>query len=245
MTVSSGREKKPSAFRDPATVTRTRSNDDLVVESWHLNASPWTTAVRGNQIESRTLVTNQAIVDAVLSRSPSTVLDIGCGEGWLVRALSSRGIDAVGIDVVPELIEHAKQAGGGTFRVSSYEELIAAEAETRVDVAVANFSLIGKEPVERLVRGIPALLAPGGAFIVQTLHPITSCGDLPYEDGWRPGSWEGFGKEFSDPAPWYFRTLESWKRLLNEGGLRLIETREPSNPKTGKPASVIFVASAS
>jgi len=75
--------------------------------------------VRGNQIESRALVTNQAIVDAVLSRSPSTVLDIGCGEGWLVRALSSHGIDAVGVDVVPELIEHAKQAGGGTFRVSS------------------------------------------------------------------------------------------------------------------------------
>lgn len=223
-------------------VTSSPSNDDRVVESWHTNAVPWTAAVRGNQIESRSLATNQAIVDAVLSRTPSTALDIGCGEGWLVRALSSHGIDTIGIDVVPALIEQAKEAGGGTFRVSSYEQLVAAAPEVRVDVAIANFSLIGREPVERLVRGIPALLAPGGAFIVQTLHPVASCGELPYEDGWRPGSWAGFSEEFTDPAPWYFRTLESWTRLMNEGGLRVIETREPVNPKTGKPASVLFIA---
>jgi 2-polyprenyl-3-methyl-5-hydroxy-6-metoxy-1,4-benzoquinol methylase len=232
------------ATRSFQIVPSPQSNDDHVVESWHLNALPWTAAVRGNQIESRSLVTNQAIVDAVLGRSPSSVLDIGCGEGWLARALSSHGIDVIGIDVVPALIEQAKQAGGGTFRVSSYEELVAAEPEKRVDVAIANFSLIGREPVQRLILGVPALLAPGGSFIVQTLHPVASCGELPYEDGWRPGSWEGFGKEFSHPAPWYFRTMESWTRLMNEGGLRLIETREPLNHKTGKPASVIFVAAA-
>jgi 2-polyprenyl-3-methyl-5-hydroxy-6-metoxy-1,4-benzoquinol methylase len=220
------------------------SNDDLVVESWHRNSEPWTAAVRGNRIESRSLVTNQAIVDAVLSRSPSTALDIGCGEGWLVRALASHEIDATGIDVVAALIEQAKHAGGGTFRVSSYEQLVATELETRVDVAIANFSLIGKEPVERLVQGIAPLLAPAGAFIVQTLHPVASCGDLPYEDGWRPGSWAGCGGDFSDPAPWYFRTLESWTLLLKEGGLRLIETREPLNPKTGTPASLILIAGA-
>ena len=223
-------------------MTGDQPNDDHVVSSWHRNATPWTAAVRGNQIESRSLVTNQAIIDAVLSRSPSTALDIGCGEGWLVRALASHGIAAIGIDVVPALVDQAKAAGGGEFRVASYEQLVAAEPETQVDVAIANFSLIGKEPVERLVRGIPALLTPDGAFIVQTLHPVASCGELPYEDGWRPGSWAGFSAEFTDPAPWYFRTLESWTRLIEGSGLRVIETREPVNPKTGKPASVIFIA---
>ena len=72
------------------------SNDHLsdasIVDSWHKNASPWTDAVRGNQIESRALITNRAIIEAVLSRSPRTVLDIGCGEGWLVRALGEHGV---------------------------------------------------------------------------------------------------------------------------------------------------------
>jgi 2-polyprenyl-3-methyl-5-hydroxy-6-metoxy-1,4-benzoquinol methylase len=212
--------------------------------SWQRNAAPWTAAVRGNQIESRSVVTNQAIVDAVLSRSPSSALDIGCGEGWLVRALASHGIDATGIDVVPGLIEQATHAGGGKFRVSSFERLVAIAPATRFDVAIANFSLIGKEPVEQLLRGIATLLAPGGAFIVQTLHPVASCGDLPYADGWREGSWAGFSEDFSDPAPWYFRTLESWTLLIKESGLRLIETREPVNPRTGAPASVIFIADA-
>src|SRR5687768_13531725 len=131
-------------------LSRARSNDAHVIASWQKNAVAWTAAVRENQIESRSLVTNQAIVDAVLSRSPSTALDIGCGEGWLVRALSSHGIDATGIDVVPALIEQAKQAGGGTFRVASYDQLVDDEPATKVDIAVANFSLIGEEPVERL-----------------------------------------------------------------------------------------------
>jgi len=111
-----------------------------------------------------------------------------------------------------------------------------------VDAVVANFSLIGKESVEGVLRRAPELLTENGALIIQTLHPLVAVGDHPYEDGWRRGSWAGFSDEFSDPAPWYFRTLESWKGLLEEAGFRSIEMREPIHPETGKPASVIFIA---
>jgi len=220
-------------------------SDARIVESWRANAEPWTSAVRGNQIESRALVTNSAIIDAVLSRSPGSALDIGCGEGWLVRALAAYGIRAVGVDVVPSLIERARQAGGGEFMVASYEDLAAGEILKKADVAVANFSLIGRESVENLLRSVSDLLNPAGAFILQTLHPVTACGDQPYEDGWRPGSWAGFSEAFSDPAPWYFRTVESWTRLLIESRLAVVETREPLHPKTGLPASLILIATAS
>jgi hypothetical protein len=62
-------------------------NDAMITDSWTNNTDPWTVAVRSGEIESRRLVTNQAIIDAVRSRSPRTGIDIGCGEGWLVRAL--------------------------------------------------------------------------------------------------------------------------------------------------------------
>ena len=219
-------------------------SDARIVDSWLKNASPWTSAVRENQIESRRLVTNEAIVDAVLSRSPRTALDIGCGEGWLVRALAAHGVSTIGVDVVPALIEQAKEAGGGEFRVASYESIARGELDVKVDAAVANFSLIGKESVENLVASVPALLNPGGALIVQTLHPLVARGDLPYEDGWRTGSWAGFSEDFSDPAPWYFRTVESWIKLLEKSGLRLADKREPLHPATGQPASIIFTAEA-
>lgn len=217
-------------------------SDARIVDSWHRNASPWTSAVREKQIQSRALVTNAAILDAVLSRNPGTVLDIGCGEGWLVRDLSEKGVRGTGVDVVPSLIEQARVAGGGDFRVVSYEAIARGELDITADVAVANFSLIGKESVEGVFGRASMLLDRGGAFIVQTLHPVVASGDLPYEDGWREGSWTGFSTEFTDPAPWYFRTMGSWIRLFAEGGLRVVELREPVHPVTRKPASVIFIA---
>ena len=219
-------------------------SDEKVIDSWHTNATPWTAAVRDKRIESRKLVTDQAIIDAVMSRRPESVLDIGCGEGWLSRALAAQGVPrTIGVDVVPTLIDQARDAGGGDYRVASYEAIARGELEVTVDVAVANFALIGKDAVDALIRTSPALLQPGGALVIQTLHPVMATGDQPYEDGWRTGSWAGFSDDFSDPAPWYFRTIATWVELIASSGLRLIEMREPIHPTTRKPASVIFIAS--
>lgn len=214
-------------------------SDAKIVDSWSKNTMPWTTAVRGGEIESRMLVTNQAIVDAVRSRAPASAIDIGCGEGWLVRALA--GIRMTGVDVVPGLIEQAHGSGGGDFRVLSYEQIADGQLGMQFDAAICNFSLIGKESVEGLFRAAPSFLHPGGSLIVQTVHPLVACGAAPYADGWREGSWAGFNPGFTDPPPWYFRTLQSWVALFREHGLRLLEVREPVHPATGKPVSVILI----
>ncbi|MEP6492104.1 MAG: methyltransferase domain-containing protein [bacterium] len=219
-------------------------SDARIIDSWRKNAAPWTTAVREHQIESRRLVTDRAVVDAALSRSPVTALDIGCGEGWLVRALAEHGVRTIGVDVVPELIDQATRQSAGEFRVASYEDIVAGAFDLVVDLVVANFSLIGYESVNNLVAFTPRLLSPGGTLIVQTLHPVVATGALPYRDGWRGGSWVGFDAAFSDPPPWYFRTIESWVRLVGASGLRLLEVREPLHPISGVPASIIFIATA-
>lgn len=148
----------------------------------------------------------------------------------------------LGVDGVPELIERARAAGGGEFRVASYEQIAAEQLAFRADAVVCNFALLGHESVHALFVAVPTLLAAHGHFIVQTLHPFSACGDLAYRDGWREGSWAGFSADFVDPAPWYFRTLASWVELFRMNSLRLLEMREPLHPLTLKPASVIFIA---
>jgi SAM-dependent methyltransferase len=213
-----------------------------IIRSWHANAEPWARAVQTASIASRKLVTDQAIVDAVASVDAQTVLDIGCGEGWLARALGRLGMQVHGIDVVPSLIAAAVKLGGGEFEVRPYSDI----AHRRLtigpfDAAVCNFSLLGNESVESLIGGIGAYLGVTGCFIVQTLHPAAACGDAPYRDGWRAGSWAGFGAEFSDPAPWYFRTLASWYAMLRRCGFDVIECRAPRARAAIAPSSILFI----
>jgi SAM-dependent methyltransferase len=215
------------------------ANDALVSRRWHRHSGAWIEAVRERRIPSRVAVTDQALVDAILDYRPDTLLDLGCGEGWLARRLAPLGIAVTGIDAAPALIDAARQAGGGSFMVAGYDALPPALGSFAM--AVSNFALLGKEPVERLFATLPQLI-PGGHFIVQTLHPLTASGERVYQDGWRQDSWAAFSTGVEAPPPWYFRTLESWVRLFSAHGLRLLELREPRAPATGEPASVIFIA---
>jgi 2-polyprenyl-3-methyl-5-hydroxy-6-metoxy-1,4-benzoquinol methylase len=234
----------PLLWPAPAALTHMSDlNDSRILHSWSANASPWTKAVRDDQIESRVLVTNAAIIEIVSDLRPKTVLDIGCGEGWLCRALADRDVDTVGVDAIPELVEKAAGAHPtGRYLVATYEEINSGALDVKVDVAVANFALIGGETVDELIATVPRLLNDDGALVIQTLHPLVACGESPYRDGWREGSWTGFSADFTQPAPWYFRTLETWVKLFDESGFRLTRLHEPVDPRTGRPASVIFVA---
>ena len=160
--------------------------------------------------------------------------------GW--RALIAHGVRVIGIDAVPALVARAREVGNGDFLVLSYEDIIAGRLELTVDAVVCNFSLLGEASVENLLGALGTLLAERGSLLIQTLHPRVACGASPYEDGWRHGSWAGFAGDFADPAPWYFRTLESWVRLLSRHGWQLLERREPLHPLTRRPASLIFIA---
>jgi 2-polyprenyl-3-methyl-5-hydroxy-6-metoxy-1,4-benzoquinol methylase len=147
-------------------------SDAKIVDSWRKNALPWIKVVREGQIKSRRQSTDRAIIDAVLSCSPKSVIDLGCGEGWLCRFLAEQGIEVLGIDAVPELIIAARSAGGGgDFRLLTYDEVVSGKCRARADAAVCNFSLLGKTSVEGLIGIVPSLLNSRGSLVVQTLHP--------------------------------------------------------------------------
>lgn len=223
-------------------MTTTSSSPDpagRLIRSWRTHSAAWTEAVRTNRIASRVAVTDAALVTAILEQQPTRVLDLGCGEGWLARRLAPLGIAVTGIDAAPELVAAARAAGGGTFRVADYGELPADLGD--FDLAVSNFALLGREPVERLLTALPEFLHPGGHLIVQTLHPLVLGDDQSYRDGWREDSWAAFSASVEEPPPWYFRTLGSWIDLLGAGGFGLRELREPRAGDAARPASLLLI----
>jgi len=215
--------------------------ESTLLDSWHHNARAWIDAIRTGSIESRLKVTDQAILLAVLGRQPERVLDLGCGEGWLLRALADRAIDAVGVDGDVTLVEAARAAGSSTVHVASYEAL----AEATVDIGrdynliCANFALLHQDIIP-LLAAMNALLAPGGTLVIQTLHPwAAAAGD--YQDGWREETFAGFKGQWQ-PMPWYFRTLSSWFNALDMAGFTLIGLQEPQHPQSPVPQSLLLVA---
>ena len=218
-----------------------RNPEDALLDSWQHNAQAWIDAVRSGSIESRRQVTDQAILLAILGRQPERVLDLGCGEGWLLRALGDRGVEAVGVDGERALVDAARAAGSAEVHLASYAQLAAGQAcvGKDYDLICANFALLQQDIIP-LLTAMNALLVPGGALVIQTLHPW-GMADGDYQDGWREESFAGFAGDWQ-VMPWYFRTLASWLNALDMAGLRLVSLQEPQHPQSALPQSLLLVA---
>jgi SAM-dependent methyltransferase len=181
-----------------------------------------------------------------VAENPSRVLDLGCGEGWLVRSLSGHpalaGTRIVGVDAVPDLVARARAADqDGQYHLASYADLSRRPDLVGVgfDVIAANFSLLDDKTAP-LLTALAGIAAPGARLIIQTLHPAMVGG--PYRDGWRTESFAAFGSTESwAPMPWYFRTVGSWIDTLSPHW-HLRTLAEPLHPDTERPASLLLTA---
>ncbi|MEG3989235.1 class I SAM-dependent methyltransferase [Microcoleus sp. S28C3] len=216
--------------------------EQQIEQSWDANADAWIQAIQYNTIESRRIATDDAILQAVLRYKPRRVLDVGCGEGWLTRALAKRGVEVVGVDGCAALVDRAREKGGGCFRAIGYDEIIADPAilGQPYDGIVCNFSLLGEE-IGDLLRSLRKAIVSDGHLSIQTVHPFTACQEQPYVDGWKTETFDNCSGAFREPMPWYFRTVSSWFQQVSESGWRVCEFEEPTHPQTKIPLSLLLI----
>lgn len=89
----------------------------------------WAQEGRAEKMESSHGRTISQVIPRLDVKAGNTILDLGCGNGWATRQLAqlAPGVQAIGIDVSPEMIARAEELHSYTIRaryeVMTFEEL--------------------------------------------------------------------------------------------------------------------------
>ncbi|MCO1595329.1 class I SAM-dependent methyltransferase [Micromonospora sp. RHAY321] len=108
-----------------------------------------------------------AFIGRHLAGRPGAVLDLGCGPGHITGHLRSLGVDARGIDMVPEFIAHAQATHpDGSYQLGSIEHLDVANHS--IAGILAWYSLIHFPPhrLDGMLAEFRRAMAPGGALVL-------------------------------------------------------------------------------
>jgi len=109
------------------------------------------------------------------------VLDLGCGEGIIARAVAARGASVLGIDPSSRMIEHARdteksQPNGTVFSVDDGCTL-ATVATSSFEWVTAGLSLNNVPDLDAALSAVHRVLVPGGSLVLTVPHP---CFEAPH-----------------------------------------------------------------
>jgi SAM-dependent methyltransferase len=105
----------------------------------------------------------------LLDRCAGATLDVGCGPGRLVAALSARGVPALGVDVAPTAVALSVARGGSALRRDVFAALPGEGRWRHLLLADGNVG-IGGDPVV-LLRRCAGLVHPLGTVLCETEPP--------------------------------------------------------------------------
>jgi SAM-dependent methyltransferase len=149
-----------------------------------------------------------AFDDLLLARCQGWTLDVGCGPGRLVGALTRRGVPTLGVDVSPVAVALTRWRGAPALQADVFDRLPGEGSWQHVLLVDGNVG-IGGDPVALLAR-VRNLLAPGGTAIVELDPPGT---------GLRRGNARVAGQ--ADTFPWARVAIDLAAMVAGRAGLSL------------------------
>ncbi len=98
----------------------------------------------------------------------SSLVELGCGSGWMTRFAARHGVHAEGYDISPEMIEIARTEAAGegldvTFEAGDYEQL---DLGRRFDACLIYDALHHSERPELVLAAAHRALKPGGRLLL-------------------------------------------------------------------------------
>jgi SAM-dependent methyltransferase len=113
------------------------------------------------------LTVKEALAE-VFDPAGKTIVDVGCGDGAIVRHFAQLGAKAMGIEVSEAQLEHAlsKAGEGETYHVASGESLPCADAWAGAVLYLNSFHHLPLHVMGAAPREATRVLAPGGTLAV-------------------------------------------------------------------------------
>jgi SAM-dependent methyltransferase len=124
------------------------------------------------------------VLDELLPEGAPVVVDVGCGEGSLVRRLARRGARAIGIEVAPEPLARARAhapVGGERYEQAGAQALPLPDASADVVLFMNSLHHVPGDQLDRALAEAARVLRPGGMLYVQ--EPLA---EGPYFELLRP-----------------------------------------------------------
>jgi trans-aconitate methyltransferase len=154
----------------------------------------------------------QPVLDLLQPRSGERILDLGCGDGVLTEKLSAMGVDVVGVDSSPEMV-NAANARGLDARVMDATSLT---FDNEFDGVFSNAVLhwIKNDPDAAIASAYRALRRPGrfvgelgghGCVAAVNLALIVSLEKRGIQNA-------------AAVSPWYFPTVDDYTARLQRAG---------------------------
>ena len=102
------------------------------------------------------------------------IIDIGCGQGALVRLLESDGYDAEGVDVSPEQVAIAQASGADRVQQGDYRSVLGGRPGQFAAVTATDLlEHLTKYEVLEAFDAVHGALMPGGVFVARVPNAVS------------------------------------------------------------------------
>jgi len=207
---------------------------------WNRVADDWRIQVGDDGDRNRILNSDPVLWEFAGDVSGLTVLDAGCGTGYLSKKLRDRGALVTGIDFSGRMIELARAKHPDIdFRVDSCSELRTIDDE-RFDMVIANYVLMDVPDLRETMKAFNRILRTGGVAVLVFSHPCFPqgratvsengeetwyCWSFPYFEQRKctDPPWAHFKSEFI----WFHRPLSDYWKAFMTAGFVVVDFEEP------------------
>ena len=214
------------------TITEIQAEWDQIADLRHRQI------ISGQDISYRKVLV-PTMMDFIMDCDPSSVIDLGCGSGYLTQEIALLGGSIVGIDLSPKSIELARQHftdhENVAFEVMLIEDLPKQQLGP-FTTGVANMTFMTALDLDSVVKAVARVLIPGGMLIGAITHPCF----WPLYWGYDKESWFQYEHEVLVEAPFRISTsitdivtthihrpLERYLNAFSEAGFEIMDLIEP------------------